>query len=107
METCRLEWLRPQMGHTQGSRRQAKEQSMSTASNSVTQVTVTTAMDPNLYGADEPMARKTERAEASFMATIVGRSTLLPSILSDLQVVAPTDVTVLITGETGTGKGII
>jgi hypothetical protein len=46
---------------------------MSTGSNSVTQVTVTTAMDPHLYGAGESMARKTERAEASFVETIVGR----------------------------------
>jgi len=80
---------------------------MSTASNSVTQVTVTTAMDPNLYGADEPMARKTERAEASFVETIVGRCGGLRSILSEVEVVAPTDATVLITGESGTGKGVI
>jgi formate hydrogenlyase transcriptional activator len=80
---------------------------MSTASNSVTQVTVTTAMDPNLYGADEPVARKTERAEASFVETVVGRCGGLRSILSEVNVVAPTDSTVLITGETGTGKGVI
>ena len=80
---------------------------MSTPSNSVTQVTVTTAMDPNLYGADEPIARKTERAEASFVETIVGRCGGLRSILSEVEAVAPTDATVLITGETGTGKGVI
>src|SRR5260370_17752784 len=80
---------------------------MSTASNSVTQVTVTTAMDPNLYGADEPMARKTERTEASFVETIVGRCGGLRSILSEGEIVAPTDATLLINGETGTGKGVI
>jgi formate hydrogenlyase transcriptional activator len=80
---------------------------MSTAANSGTLVTVTTVMDPNLYGADEPMARKTERAEASFVETIVGRCGGLRSILSEVEVVAPTDATVLITGETGTGKGVI
>jgi formate hydrogenlyase transcriptional activator len=80
---------------------------MSTASNSVTQVTVTTAMDSNFYGADEPMARKTERAETSFVETIVGRCGGLRSVLSEVEVVAPTDATVLITGETGTGKGVI
>jgi transcriptional regulator with PAS, ATPase and Fis domain len=80
---------------------------MSTASNSVTPVTVTTAMDPNLYGADEPIARKTERAETSFVETIVGRCGGLRSVLSEVEVVAPTDATVLITGETGTGKGVI
>jgi formate hydrogenlyase transcriptional activator len=80
---------------------------MSTASNSVTQVTVTTAMDPHLCGADGPMARRTERAEASFVETIVGRSGGLRSILSEVEDVAPTDATVLITGEPGTGKGVI
>src|SRR5260370_33982212 len=93
METCRVGWLRPQMGHTQGSRRQAKEQSMSTASNSVTQVTGTTAMDPNLYGADEPMARKTERAEASFVETTVGRCCGLRAALSAAARAAPTSTT--------------
>jgi transcriptional regulator with GAF, ATPase, and Fis domain len=88
-------------------RGQAKEQSMSATSNAVTPVTGTTAMDPNLYGVDEPMARKTERAETSFMETIVGRCGGLRSILSEVEVVAPTDATVLITGETGTGKGVI
>jgi len=80
---------------------------MSTASNSVTQVTVTTGMDPHLYGADESMAWKAERAEASFVETIVGRWGGLRSMLSEVEVVAPTDATVLITGETGTGKEVI
>jgi formate hydrogenlyase transcriptional activator len=39
--------------------------------------------------------------------TIVGRCGGLRSILSEVEVVAPTDATVLITGETGTGKGVI
>jgi formate hydrogenlyase transcriptional activator len=80
---------------------------MSTASNSITQVTVTTAMDPHLCGADGPMARGTERAGASFVETIVGRCGGLRSILSEVEDVAPTDATVLITGEPGTGKGVI
>jgi transcriptional regulator with GAF, ATPase, and Fis domain len=80
---------------------------MSTPLNSVTEVTLTTAMDPQVYGADESMARKTERAAASFVETIVGRSGGLRSVLSEVEVVAPTDATVLITGETGTGKEVI
>ena len=80
---------------------------MSTESNSVMQVSATTAMSPDLFPADEPMARKPERAEASFVDTIVGRRGGLRSILSQLKAVAPTNVTVLITGETGTGKAVI
>jgi formate hydrogenlyase transcriptional activator len=38
---------------------------------------------------------------------IVGRSTALREVLDQLQVVAPTDSTVLIEGETGTGKELI
>jgi formate hydrogenlyase transcriptional activator len=64
-------------------------------------------MSPDLFRADEPMVRKTERAEASFVETIVGRCAGLRSILSEVEVVAPTDATVLITGETGTGKAVI
>jgi len=71
------------------------------------QVSLTTAMSPHLFRADEPMARKPERVEASFVDTIVGRRGGLRSILSQLKAVAPTNATVLITGETGTGKAVI
>jgi formate hydrogenlyase transcriptional activator len=71
------------------------------------QVSLTTAMSPDLYCADEPMARKPERAQASFVDTIVGRRGGLRSILSQLKAVAPTNATVLITGESGTGKAVI
>jgi formate hydrogenlyase transcriptional activator len=80
---------------------------MSTESNSVMQVSLTTAMSPNLYRADEPRARKPERAQTSFLDTIVGRRGGLRSILAELKAVAPTNATVLITGETGTGKAVI
>jgi formate hydrogenlyase transcriptional activator len=80
---------------------------MSTESNPVMQVSPTTAMNPDLFRANQPMARRPERAEASFVDTIVGRRGGLRSILSQLKAVAPTNVTVLITGETGTGKAVI
>jgi formate hydrogenlyase transcriptional activator len=65
------------------------------------------AMNGRLYSHDERTARKPERAEASFIETIVGRRGSLRSILSQVEAVAGTNTTVLITGETGTGKEII
>ena len=56
---------------------------------------------------DEANLRKFERAEDSFLDTIVGRRGGLRSILSDVEAVAPTNATVLISGETGTGKEVI
>src|ERR1700739_3091405 len=46
------------------------------------------------------------RTEHNF-EEIVGESAVLKAVLSQLQTVAPTDSTVLITGETGTGKELI
>jgi formate hydrogenlyase transcriptional activator len=83
---------------------------MSAASNSVMQVTQHSAnalTDTILYRADNRIARKPERAEASFVDTIVGRHCGLRAVLSQVEVVAPTNATVLITGETGTGKEVI
>jgi formate hydrogenlyase transcriptional activator len=60
-----------------------------------------------LYHADEWTARKPERAESSFLDTIVGRRGSLRSILRQVDAVAGTNATVLITGETGTGKEVI
>src|SRR5882724_4475956 len=51
--------------------------------------------------------RKTERAQPSFVETIVGRRGGLRSILTEVEAVAPTNATVLISGETGTGKEVI
>jgi formate hydrogenlyase transcriptional activator len=59
------------------------------------------------YLADERAARKSERTESSFMDAIVGRCGSLRSILSQVEAVAGTSTTVLITGETGTGKEVI
>ncbi len=64
-------------------------------------------MNGALYRADERTARKPERTESSFLDTIVGRRGSLRSILNQLEAVAGTNTTVLITGETGTGKEVI
>jgi len=53
-------------------------------------------------GTDEP-----GRARASFLDTIVGRHGGLRAVLSQVEIVAPTNATVLISGETGTGKELI
>ena len=60
-----------------------------------------------LYGAEKPLARKMERTSSTVLDTIVGRSGGLRSILAQVEAVAHTDATVLITGETGTGKEVI
>src|SRR5258705_7503975 len=59
------------------------------------------------YRGDEQTARKPERTESSFLDTIVGRRGGLCAILSQVEAVAGTNTTVLITGETGTGKEVI
>jgi transcriptional regulator with GAF, ATPase, and Fis domain len=60
-----------------------------------------------LYSPEETTAHKPERSEPSFLETIVGRRGGLRDILSQVEAVAPTNATVLITGETGTGKEVI
>jgi len=64
---------------------------------------MTTALDL----ADEPRRKRLEGMQLSFLETIVGRRGGLRSILSQVAAVAPTNATVLITGETGTGKEVI
>ncbi len=64
-------------------------------------------MSTSIYTPDEPIVRRSERAESSFLETIVGRRGGLRSILSEVEAVAPTNASVLISGETGTGKEVI
>ena len=64
-------------------------------------------MSTSIYTPDEPIVRRSERAECSFLETIVGRRGGLRSILSEVEAVAPTNASVLISGETGTGKEVI
>ncbi len=55
----------------------------------------------------ENVALREEIDRASMFEEIVGTSTPLKAVLSQTAKVAPTDSTVLITGETGTGKELI
>jgi len=64
-------------------------------------------MSSTIYSPDESVARKRERSEPSFLDSIVGRRGGLRTILEQVEAVAPTNATILITGETGTGKEVI
>jgi transcriptional regulator with GAF, ATPase, and Fis domain len=55
----------------------------------------------------ENVALREEVDKASMFEEIVGTSPALKSVLSRISKVAPTDSTVLITGETGTGKQLV
>jgi len=83
---------------------------MSTASNSVMQHSPypeSAPINTPLYRGYERAAGKTEHAESSFLGTIVGWRGSLRPVLSQVEAVAPTNTTVMITGETGTGKEVI
>src|SRR6202047_3701489 len=56
---------------------------------------------------DENLALREEIDQAFMFEEIVGASSTLQTVLSSIVKVAPTDSTVLITGETGTGKELI
>jgi formate hydrogenlyase transcriptional activator len=82
---------------------------MSTAADSLMEFTWHPERSPinAPHRADERTARTSERTESSFLDTVVGRRGSLRSILSQVQAVAGTNTTVLIAGETGTGKEVI
>jgi PAS domain S-box-containing protein len=56
---------------------------------------------------EENIALKEEIDKASMFEEIVGESAALQNVLARVAKVAPTDSTVLVTGETGTGKELI
>ncbi len=56
---------------------------------------------------NENVALREEIDKASMFEQIVGTSSLLRNVLSRVSKVAPTDSSVLITGETGTGKELV
>jgi formate hydrogenlyase transcriptional activator len=83
---------------------------MSTASNAVIQPTPyreSSSTNGGVLCGDARTVRERERTESSFLDTIVGRRGSLHQILNQLEAVAGTNTTVLITGETGTGKEVI
>src|ERR1700747_1168248 len=83
---------------------------MSTESNSVLQVTSfsgSSSINAVLDRADQRTPRKPEHTKSSCLETIVGRRGSLRSILSQVEAVAGANTTVLIAGETGTGKEVI
>jgi len=56
---------------------------------------------------EENLALREELAKASMFEEIVGASAPLRAVLDSVSLVGPTDSTVLVTGETGTGKELI
>jgi formate hydrogenlyase transcriptional activator len=64
-------------------------------------------MNAHLHRSAELRARRGDRDGLPFVDTIVGRSRGLRGILALVEAVAPTNMTVLIAGETGTGKEVI
>jgi formate hydrogenlyase transcriptional activator len=83
---------------------------MSTALDSImelTRYTETSPINATFHRSDERPNGRPERAGSSFLDTIVGRRGSLRPILDEVAAVAGTNTTVLITGETGTGKEVI
>ena len=83
---------------------------MSSAINSVMQINERAGnmpMNAVAYRTDELRARREQHEELPFVETIVGRRGTLRGILAQVEAVAPTNTTVLIAGETGTGKEVI
>jgi formate hydrogenlyase transcriptional activator len=83
---------------------------MSSASNSMMQMKGNVGNMPInavVQRSEELRPRKVDLDEIPFVETIVGRRGSLRGILSLVESVAPTNMTVLIAGETGTGKEVI
>jgi len=64
-------------------------------------------MSTAIFSPAESVVPKRERFVPSFLETIVGRRGGLRSIIAQVEAAAPTNATILITGETGTGKEVI
>src|ERR1700723_1283919 len=83
---------------------------MSSASDSLAQIEENAGnmpMNVIAYRSVDLRSREKVHEELPFVETIVGRRGSLRGILSLVEAVAPTNTTVLIAGETGTGKEVI
>jgi formate hydrogenlyase transcriptional activator len=87
---------------------------MSTLSNAVTQLDgypesapLRTSLYPAQESAVDAFASKIEHTQPSSLDAVVGRHGGLRAVLAQVEAVASTKATVLITGETGTGKEVI
>lgn len=65
------------------------------------------AMHSGVSSLSDKSPYESGEAQSSVLDTIVGRYEGLRAVLSQVDIVAPTSATVLITGETGTGKEVI
>src|SRR5260370_17824669 len=80
---------------------------MSTASDSVMEITrypESSPINAALHRTDERSNGRPERADSSFLDTIVGRRGSLRPILNQVEAVAGTNTPGFITGETGAGN---
>jgi len=64
-------------------------------------------VDPNSDSLTEGMCAEDEVSSIAGFEGIVGQSSVLREVLQQVEMVAPTDSTVLLLGETGTGKELI
>jgi len=64
-------------------------------------------VDPNSNSLTEEMCAEDEMSSIACFEGIVGQSAALREVLRQVEMVAPTDSTVLLLGETGTGKELI
>ena len=64
-------------------------------------------MNDGFSPSDTSLTDELDQAPTSFLDTIIGRHGGLRPVLAQVALVAPTDATVLVTGETGTGKEVI
>ena len=64
-------------------------------------------VDPNSNSLTEEMCAEDEMGSIAGFEGIVGQSSALREVLQQVEMVAPTDSTVLLLGETGTGKELI